>query len=107
MFQRYFDAVEREAVRAARSTGRSWADIADAAGIAKQSAWEKWKDVSKTREDLQRRLDEQVERQKREAVHSIADQTVRLMRSGELQDQARELRKAVLALTLSKRRRQK
>ncbi len=103
MYQRYFDAVQREAVRVARAGGRSWADIADAAGIAKQSAWEKWKDVSRAREDLQRQFDEGAEEQVRRWQHAMGEQIARLAQSGELREQANELRKAVLALTLSKR----
>src|SRR5437899_13003470 len=72
MYQRYFDAVQREAVRVARAAGRSWAEIADAVGIAKQSAWEKWKDVSVERADLQQQVDERVARERRQALHTMA-----------------------------------
>ena len=101
MYQRYFDAVQREAVRVARAEGRSWADIADAAGITKQSAWEKWKDVSQTGEDLQRRVDEMTKEQVRKMHYEMGEQIARLAESGELRQQANELRKAVLALKIS------
>jgi hypothetical protein len=76
-------------------------ELADAVGIAKQSAWEKWKDVSVERADLQQQVDERVERERRQALHTMAEQTARLVESGELREQANELRKAVLSLTLS------
>jgi hypothetical protein len=43
MYQRYFEAAQREAVRLARRAGHSWQEIAEAAGIARQSAWQKWR----------------------------------------------------------------
>jgi hypothetical protein len=39
------DATELEAVRAARRTGRSWAEIATSLGITRQSAWERWREL--------------------------------------------------------------
>lgn len=38
------DTSERNAVRTARSNGRSWTDIASALGVSRQSAWERWRD---------------------------------------------------------------
>src|SRR5437764_8789277 len=39
-FQRYFDAVEREAVRFARASGRTWDEIGTATGKTRQAAWQ-------------------------------------------------------------------
>src|SRR5688500_4577427 len=36
------DRNELSAVKVARAAGASWTDIATAAGITRQSAWEKW-----------------------------------------------------------------
>jgi hypothetical protein len=41
MFQRYFDAVEAQAVTTARGAGCSWREISDVLGVRKQSAWER------------------------------------------------------------------
>ncbi|MDQ3931627.1 MAG: hypothetical protein M3252_02160 [Actinomycetota bacterium] len=41
VYQRYLDAVEREAVKAARRTGSTWHEIATAIGGTKQSAWQR------------------------------------------------------------------
>lgn len=40
------DQAEMGAVRAARREGRSWAEIATMLGVARQSAWERWRDVA-------------------------------------------------------------
>jgi hypothetical protein len=42
-FERYFDAVKTEAVKAARSTGHSWEEIASTLGTSRQSAWERYR----------------------------------------------------------------
>jgi hypothetical protein len=47
MFERYFDAVETQAVRAARAAGRSWQEISKALGVRKQSAWERHRHVER------------------------------------------------------------
>jgi hypothetical protein len=39
------DTAELNAVRTARSHGRSWAEIATALHLSKQAAWEKWHDL--------------------------------------------------------------
>jgi hypothetical protein len=39
------DQVELAAVRAARSSGKSWTEIATRLGITRQSAWERWRDL--------------------------------------------------------------
>ncbi len=38
-YQRYLDAIEKQAVRTARRLGRSWEDVAGALGVKRQSAW--------------------------------------------------------------------
>jgi transposase-like protein len=38
------DQAELEAVRAARRSGRSWADVAARLGVTRQSVWERWRD---------------------------------------------------------------
>lgn len=43
MYERYFQKVQVEAVKAARSAGSSWQEIADAVGTTKQTAWQKWR----------------------------------------------------------------
>jgi hypothetical protein len=43
MYERYFQEVQRKAVQLVRAEGRSWQEIADAVGTAKQSAWQKWR----------------------------------------------------------------
>jgi hypothetical protein len=39
-FQRYFKAVERKAVQAARAQGRSWSEIGSALGKSRQAVWQ-------------------------------------------------------------------
>lgn len=43
--RRLLDRVELDAVRDARADGRSWAEIATRLGVARQSAWERWRDL--------------------------------------------------------------
>jgi PASTA domain len=43
--RRLLDEAEMEAVRAARRSGRSWAEIATKLGVTRQSAWERWRDL--------------------------------------------------------------
>lgn len=42
-FERYFDAVKTEAVKAARAAGVSWEEIATSLGTSRQSAWERYR----------------------------------------------------------------
>ena len=42
-FERYFDAIKTEAVRAARASGHSWEEVASTLGTSRQSAWEKYR----------------------------------------------------------------
>lgn len=42
MYERYFQVVQRHAVEVARAEGCSWQEIADAVGISRQGAWERW-----------------------------------------------------------------
>jgi hypothetical protein len=41
-FQRYFDAVQRAAAKAARSEGSTWDAIGQALGVSRQAAWERF-----------------------------------------------------------------
>ncbi len=45
--RRLLDQTEFEAIRIARRSGRSWAEVAVRLGITRQSAWERWQDVDK------------------------------------------------------------
>jgi PASTA domain len=45
LLRRLLDQAELVAVRAARRQGRSWAEIATRLGVARQSAWEKWREL--------------------------------------------------------------
>jgi len=42
-FERYFDAVKTEAVKAARASGHTWEDVASTLGTSRQSAWERYR----------------------------------------------------------------
>jgi hypothetical protein len=41
-FQRYFDAVQGAAVKAARGERRTWDEIGQAIGVTRQAAWERF-----------------------------------------------------------------
>ena len=43
--RRMLDQAELAAVRTARRHGKSWAEIATHLGVARQSAWERWRDL--------------------------------------------------------------
>lgn len=45
LLRRLLDEAELEAVRSARRSGRSWAEIATKLGVSRQSAWERWRDL--------------------------------------------------------------
>jgi hypothetical protein len=47
MFERYFDAAKSEAVKVARGSGLSWEEISAALGVAKQSAWQRYRQVER------------------------------------------------------------
>jgi hypothetical protein len=42
MYERYFKEVQTQAAKVLRSEGRTWQEIADSVGVAKQTAWQKW-----------------------------------------------------------------
>jgi len=42
-FERYFDAVKTEAVKAARASGHTWEEVASTLGTSRQSAWERYR----------------------------------------------------------------
>jgi hypothetical protein len=48
-FERYFDAVKTEAVKAARASGHSWEDVAATLGTSRQSAWERYRNAERAR----------------------------------------------------------
>ena len=48
-FERYFDAVKTEAVKAARADGHSWEEIATTLGTSRQSAWERYRLAERVR----------------------------------------------------------
>jgi len=48
-FERYFDAVKTQAVKAARASGKSWNEVAEAIGTSRQSAWERYRMASRAR----------------------------------------------------------
>lgn len=41
VYQRYLEAIEKEAVRAARRMGATWEDIGASLGVTRQSAWQR------------------------------------------------------------------
>jgi hypothetical protein len=46
-FERYFDTVKTEAVKAARASGHSWEELAQSLGTTRQSAWERYRRLEK------------------------------------------------------------
>jgi hypothetical protein len=50
VFERYFDAVKTEAVKAARAAGHSWEDVAGTLGTSRQSAWERYRRAERARQ---------------------------------------------------------
>lgn len=46
-FERYFDAVKTEAVKAARASGHSWEDVAATLGTTRQSAWQRYRSAER------------------------------------------------------------
>lgn len=56
MYQRYLSAVEKEAVTAARATGRTWEEIAGAIGTSRQAAWERLKGLDPEEASLRQAL---------------------------------------------------
>lgn len=47
--RRLLDEEELAAVRTARGSGHSWAEIAVRLGVSRQSAWERWRELDATR----------------------------------------------------------
>ena len=54
-YQRYLEAIEERAVRAARSMGRTWDEISGAMGVKKQSAWAKYEQDRAIKAVMERR----------------------------------------------------
>jgi hypothetical protein len=59
--RRQLEHVELAAVRAARSHGRSWAEIATHLGITRQSAWERWRELDAEEDVLDAVVDDAVQ----------------------------------------------
>jgi len=47
-FQRYFAAIEVEAIKAARARGDTWDEIGRALGTTRQAVWQRYRDSTKT-----------------------------------------------------------
>jgi hypothetical protein len=41
-FQRYFEAVQKAAAKAARGNGKTWDEIGQSLGVSRQAAWERF-----------------------------------------------------------------
>lgn len=50
--RRLLDEAELSAVRAARRQRKSWAEIATMLGVTRQSAWERWRDLDETSDEV-------------------------------------------------------
>jgi hypothetical protein len=55
-FQKYFSAIERQAIRAARAQGHTWAEIGSALGKTRQAIWQR---VGAPRSEDLKRVDEE------------------------------------------------
>jgi hypothetical protein len=44
-YQRFFAAVEREAIKAAKTEGATWEQIGEALGITRQAVWQRYREV--------------------------------------------------------------
>lgn len=58
-YQRYLDALEKHAVKAARATGATWEDIGQASGVTRQSAWQRFRHVEEAATSIAAQLREQ------------------------------------------------
>ncbi|MHB1447305.1 MAG: hypothetical protein ACYCZV_16865 [Acidimicrobiales bacterium] len=47
-FQRYFAAIEVEAIKAARARDDTWDEIGRALGTTRQAVWQRYRDITKT-----------------------------------------------------------
>ncbi len=56
MYERYFQEIQNRAVNVLRRDGRTWQEIADAVGITKQSAWQKWRTPAERSKEFTERL---------------------------------------------------
>ena len=45
-YQRFFAAVESEAIKAAKAEGATWEQIGEALGISRQAVWQRYRDVT-------------------------------------------------------------
>jgi hypothetical protein len=56
MYERYFQEIQSRAVNVLRSEGRTWQEIADAVGVTKQTAWQKWRTPAEKSKEFAERL---------------------------------------------------
>lgn len=88
--RRVLDQAELAAVRMARQQGRSWTEIATQLGIARQSAWEKWRDLDEPADSAEQAIataaaDELARERRRRSKVKVPDVV------GQSWDQARAL----------------
>ena len=57
-YERYLYAVEERAVRAARSSGHTWEEIAEVLGTSRQGAWQRWRRFCISPEELEVMMDD-------------------------------------------------
>ena len=55
-YERYFQEIQSRAVNVLRSEGRTWQEIADAVGVTKQTAWQKWRTPAEKSKEFAERL---------------------------------------------------
>jgi hypothetical protein len=56
MYERYFQEIQSRAVHVLRREGRTWQEIADAVGVTKQTAWQKWRTSAEKSKEFAERL---------------------------------------------------
>ena len=92
--RRLLDQAELVAVRTARRHGKSWAEIATRLGVARQSAWERWRDLDETDEASMRGRAAAGDDVSDAAAGTAVDRAARaLARSGEIEWAALERRR--------------
>jgi hypothetical protein len=92
--RRLLDQAELVAVRTARRHGKSWAEIATRLGVARQSAWERWRDLDETDEVSIRGRAAAGDNVSDAAAGTAVDRAARaLARSGEIERAALERRR--------------
>jgi hypothetical protein len=74
--RRMLDQAESEAVRAARLSGKSWAEIATRLGVTRQSAWERWRDLDDSLGNAASQLVQMRAREQRRAAKVLVPNVV-------------------------------